>query len=82
LITFQGAEDRIVPPQQSRMIYAALKEKGTATAYIEFPGEQHGFRKAENNIVALESELYFYGKVLGFEPSGELPEVEIDNLDP
>ena len=47
---------------------------------MPFEGEQHGFRKAENNITALESELYFYGRVLGFEPHGELPTVDIDNL--
>ena len=29
---------------------------------------------------ALESELYFYGKVFGFTPAGELPPVGIDNL--
>ena len=62
------------------MIYEALKAKGTPTAYVAFEGEQHGFRSAENNITALESELYFYGKVLGFEPAGDLPKVDIDNL--
>jgi dipeptidyl aminopeptidase/acylaminoacyl peptidase len=80
LITFQGLEDKVVPPAQSEMIYEAVKAKGTPTAYIAFAGEQHGFRKAENTIRALESELYFYGKVLGFKPHGDLPEVDIDNL--
>lgn len=80
LITFQGLEDKVVPPAQSEMIYEAVKAKGTPTAYVAFEGEQHGFRKAQNNITALQSELYFYGKVLGFEPAGELPEVKIDNL--
>lgn len=80
LITFQGLEDEVVPPAQSEMIYEALKAKGTPTAYVAFEGEQHGFRSAENNITALESELYFYGKVLGFEPAGDLPKVDIDNL--
>lgn len=80
LITFQGLEDQVVPPEQSEMIYAAVKAKGVPTAYIAFEGEQHGFRKAENNVTALESELYFYGKVLGFEPAGELPKVNIENL--
>ena len=80
LITFQGLDDRVVPPAQSEMIHEALKAKGTPTAYVPFEGEQHGFRSAENNITALQSELYFYGKVLGFEPAGDLPAVEIDNL--
>lgn len=80
LITFQGAEDKIVTPDQSRRIFAALKQRKVPTAYIEFDGEQHGFRKAENIVRATEAELYFYGKVLGFTPAGELPEVVIHNL--
>ena len=80
LITFQGLEDRVVPPDQSEMIYEALKSKGVPTAYVPFEGEQHGFRKSENIVISLETELYFYGKVLGFEPAGELTTVHIDNL--
>ncbi len=49
LITFQGAEDKVVPPSQSRAIVAALQQKGVPVAYIEFEGEQHGFRKADES---------------------------------
>eukprot|EP00965_Chrysotila_dentata_P114604 3787820-Pleurochrysis_carterae.AAC.4 len=31
--------------------------------YHRYKGEQHGFRKAENIVDALNSELYFYSKV-------------------
>ena len=45
-------------------------------------GEQHGFRSAPAIRKALDGELYFYGKVLGF--SAELPSdlgtIEIANL--
>ena len=75
LITFQGSEDKVVPPDQSRAIVAALKAKGVPVAYIEFEGEQHGFRKAENIVRSLESEMGFYGRVFGFEPDGPLPPV-------
>ena len=75
LITFQGSEDKVVPPDQSRAIVAALKAKGVPVAYIEFEGEQHGFRKAENIVRSLESELAFYGRVFGFAPDGVLPAV-------
>ena len=77
LITFQGSEDKVVPPDQSRAIVAALKAKGVPVAYIEFEGEQHGFRKAENIVRSLESELAFYGRVFGFEPHGPLPPVAL-----
>jgi dipeptidyl aminopeptidase/acylaminoacyl peptidase len=77
LITFQGSEDKVVPPDQSRAIVAAVKAKGVPVAYIEFEGEQHGFRKAENIVRSLEAELAFYGQVFGFEPSGPLPPVAL-----
>jgi dipeptidyl aminopeptidase/acylaminoacyl peptidase len=80
LIIFQGAEDPVVPPNQAHMIRDALKAKGTPVAYLEFAGEGHGFRRAENMIRAKEAELYFYGKVLGFEPADRLEPVQIDNL--
>ncbi len=75
LITFQGSEDKVVPPDQSRAIVAALEAKGVPVAYLEFEGEQHGFRKAENIVRSLESELVFYGRVFGFAPDGALPPV-------
>ena len=51
------------------MMAAAVRAKGLPVAYVTFEGEQHGFRKAENIVRALESELYFYGKVFGFTPA-------------
>ena len=80
LIILQGAEDPIVPPNQAHMIRDALRTKGTPVAYLEFAGEGHGFRRAENIIRAKEAELYFYGRVFDFDPADQLEPVEIDNL--
>ena len=77
VIFFQGAEDRIVPPNQAESMVEALRAKGVPVAYLLFPGEQHGFRRAENIVRALEAELSFYGQVLGFEPAGGVERVEI-----
>jgi len=77
LITFQGDEDRIVTPDQSRKIVAALEERGVMHAYIEFAGEQHGFRKSENIIRAQEAELAFYGLVFGFTPADTIPPLDV-----
>ena len=77
LISFQGSEDEVVPPGQSRAMVAALKAKGVPVAYMEFEGEPHGFRKAENIVRSLEAELAFYGWVFGFTPHGELPAVSL-----
>ncbi|MFT4768590.1 MAG: dipeptidyl aminopeptidase/acylaminoacyl peptidase [Glaciecola sp.] len=81
LLLLQGLDDPIVPPNQSEMIYEALKDRGIPTAYVAFEGESHGFRKAENQIAAREAELYFYAKVLGFDLADTLPGIPIDNLD-
>jgi dipeptidyl aminopeptidase/acylaminoacyl peptidase len=80
LITFQGAEDKAVPPEQSRAIVAAVRARGQPVAYLEFEGEQHGFRRAGNITRALEAELYFLGRVLGFTLADAVAPVDIDNL--
>ena len=72
LAVFQGDEDAVVPPDQAEAIVAALRAKGVPHAYLLFPGEQHGFRKAENIRAALDGELSFYAQVWGFDlPAGE-----------
>lgn len=79
MIVLQGSEDAIVPPNQSRLIVDALDKKGIPVAYLEFDGEQHGFRKAETIIKATLSELAFYGQVFGFTPAGEQIHLPIRN---
>jgi dipeptidyl aminopeptidase/acylaminoacyl peptidase len=80
VILFQGLEDAIVPPAQSEVIVAALERNGLPHAYLAFPGEQHGFRAAENIVRSNEAELYFYGRVFGFTPADDIEPVEIKNL--
>ncbi len=77
LLVLQGLEDEVVPPAQSEAIVAAVRANGVPHAYIAFPGEQHGFRVAENIVTALESELAFYGRVLGFTPAGDVRDVDL-----
>src|SRR6185437_12642210 len=61
VLLLQGLEDKVVPPSQAEMFRDALAAKGIPHAYLAFEGEQHGFRRAENVIAALEAELSFYG---------------------
>ena len=63
MIFFQGDEDAVVPPNQTEAMVEALRRKGNPVGYFLFTGEQHGFRKAENIIRALEEELAFYRDV-------------------
>jgi dipeptidyl aminopeptidase/acylaminoacyl peptidase len=80
MLLLQGAEDVVVPPSQAEIMVEALAAKGLPYACIVFDGEQHGFRKAETIERAYEAELSFYGQVLGFEPAGEVPVLDIANL--
>jgi dipeptidyl aminopeptidase/acylaminoacyl peptidase len=80
VITFQGTEDKIVPPSQSERIVDALRANKIPCAYVTYEGEQHGFRHAKNIVHSLESELYFYGRVFGFEPADAIEPVEIEGL--
>ena len=80
MILFQGAEDKAVPPAQAEAMFEAVRAKGLPVAYLLFEGEQHGFRRAATIKRALEAELYFYGKVLGFAPADAIELVPIENL--
>ncbi len=80
LIVLQGLEDEIVPPNQSQMIVEALDANGVPWAYLEFDGEQHGFRQAATIKRALEAEAYFYSRVLGFDLADDVPPVDIAHL--
>ena len=70
VLLLQGLEDKVVPPAQAELFAAALDKKGIPYAYLPFAGEQHGFRKQETVVAALEAELSFYGQVFGFDPAG------------
>ena len=79
IILFQGMEDKVVPPEQAQMMFDAVKQKGLPVAYVAFEGEQHGFRKAESIKRVLEAELYFYSRIFGFTPIGDLKPIPIEN---
>ncbi|MDB5985408.1 MAG: dipeptidyl aminopeptidase/acylaminoacyl peptidase, partial [Nevskia sp.] len=80
MILFQGLEDKVVPPNQAQMMFAAVRDKGLPVAYLAFEHEQHGFRAAATIKRCLEAELYFYGKVFGFTPADKIAPVPIENL--
>jgi dienelactone hydrolase len=77
MIFFQGLDDKAVPPAQSETMVRALKDRGIPVAYLAFEGEGHGFRRAATLQRCLEAELYFYGRVFGFEPADAIEPVEI-----
>tara|TARA_B100000686_G_scaffold353643_1_gene460111 strand:- start:1700 stop:3640 length:1941 start_codon:yes stop_codon:yes gene_type:complete len=79
VLILQGLEDAIVPPNQAERMLETLKENKIPVAYVPFPEEQHGFRKAANIQRSLEAELYFYSQVFKFKPAENLQPVKIFN---
>jgi dipeptidyl aminopeptidase/acylaminoacyl peptidase len=80
LILFQGEEDKVVPPSQSRMMFEAVRAKGIPVAFLLFAGEQHGFRQAKNIQRACEAEYFFYSKIFKLDLPEVIDPVLIENL--
>jgi dipeptidyl aminopeptidase/acylaminoacyl peptidase len=76
VLLLQGADDPVVPPDQAELFRDVLAAKGIPHALVVFPGESHGFRRAEHIQAAAEAELSFYGQVMGFEPPG-VPRLDV-----
>lgn len=72
VIFFQGLEDPVVPPEQSERMARALASRGLRVAYETFPGERHGFRRAETVARTLGAELAFYAAILGLDTAETL----------
>ncbi|GFY89983.1 alpha/beta-Hydrolases superfamily protein [Actinidia rufa] len=82
IILFQGLEDKVVHPEQAHKIYTALKKKGLPVALVEYDGEPHGFRKAENIKSTLEQQMVFFARTVGhFTVADEIIPIQIDNFD-
>ena len=64
VVFFQGEQDAVVVPKQTRDMLKALQDQGIAAEAHYYPDERHGFRKASNQAHALEQEWRFYRRVL------------------
>jgi acetyl esterase/lipase len=59
-LLLQGADDKVVPPDQSARLAEALRARGVAVELRVYPGEGHGFRRATTIVDVLERELAFH----------------------
>jgi dipeptidyl aminopeptidase/acylaminoacyl peptidase len=77
VILFQGADDKVVLPNQAEAMAEALRVRGIPVTLVIFEGEGHGFRRADTIRRSLDLELGFFAQVFGFEPPGlsERPEL-------
>jgi dipeptidyl aminopeptidase/acylaminoacyl peptidase len=69
MILFQGEDDKVVPPAQAQTMAESLRARGIPVELVLYPGEGHGFRRAENIIRTVETTLVFLGRVYGFTPA-------------
>jgi dipeptidyl aminopeptidase/acylaminoacyl peptidase len=60
VLLLQGADDPVVPADQSERFAARLEEHGVPCRLIVFAGESHGFRRADTIEASLTAELDFY----------------------
>ncbi|RXW25129.1 hypothetical protein EST38_g726 [Candolleomyces aberdarensis] len=65
LLILQGEIDKVVPKEQSELIYQSIKERGGVVEYKLYPGEGHGWRQEATMRDALERELGFFSRILG-----------------
>ncbi len=64
-LLLHGLDDAIVDPAQSSAMARALREAGLPHEHVEFPGERHGWRRAETIRAALDAEIRFYERLFG-----------------
>ena len=60
VIFFQGLDDRVVPPEQTDRMAAALEAGGIPVEVHRFAGEGHGFRSSATQIQVLETTEAFF----------------------
>lgn len=64
VLFFQGERDRVVLPEQTRLLVQRLSERGIPVQAHYFADEGHGFRVAANQQQVLEQEWAFYLNLL------------------
>ncbi|MBP0050170.1 S9 family peptidase [Marinobacterium sp. AK62] len=65
VIFFQGAQDKVVLPEQTAQMAERLKLNGVPVETHLFKDEAHGFRQPRNQSAVLEAELAFYRRLMG-----------------
>ncbi len=65
VIFFQGMQDKVVLPEQTELMVAALRNNGIPVELHTFSEEGHGFRDSLVKIKVLEMTENFFLKSLG-----------------
>lgn len=70
LLLLQGEDDLVVPLAQAEAMATAMRDAGRDVELVVYPDEGHGFRAAATIVDALERELAFYARVMGWSAAG------------
>ena len=62
LLVFHGADDPVVPVEQSRVLVERMRAVGNDVELIVYPSEGHGFRQAANQLDEYERMAEFLGR--------------------
>lgn len=81
VVIVQGLDDRVVPPAQAALMVEALRRAHKPFAYVEFPDEGHGLRKASNIKRALDAELGLYALAFGFTFADGIAPIVLEGAD-
>lgn len=68
LLLLHGELDKVVPKEQTQLIYDTIRRRGGVVELKMYPEEGHGWRQEKNMKDALERELQFYERILGLNP--------------
>jgi dipeptidyl aminopeptidase/acylaminoacyl peptidase len=74
VLLLQGADDPVVPADQSERFAAMLRKHGVPCRLTVFEGESHGFRRADTIEASLSAELEFYRSLFGDAPGAHAPD--------
>ena len=67
VLLIYGKQDGIVPFEESKRMYKALKKAGKNVAYIELPDSYHSWRPPEDREIEVRETLAFLSKYLPIE---------------
>ena len=65
VLFFQGQQDKVVPPEQTERMAAALRTNGIPVEVQLFENEGHGFRDQASQVEVLEKTESFFRRQLG-----------------
>jgi dipeptidyl aminopeptidase/acylaminoacyl peptidase len=68
VILFQGLDDKVVPPEQSRLIVDRLKQRGIDVEYREFAGWTSRYAEPDSREACLQHDAQFRDDTMPADP--------------